>query len=139
MGYSPSALTEMLQAQQTPIPVAQAVFTRNDQQPPVDVVPNQANANVAVAEQIPAEPNGAAAVPGGGRDVLDIIYKVFRVVLLLSFFIPANVSASSPLSEPGKSKPNVIYSPKRPIIPQVRIRHEGKYERKSNVHTPKGN
>ncbi|RCN40540.1 hypothetical protein ANCCAN_13510 [Ancylostoma caninum] len=86
MGYSPSTLGEMLQAQQTPIPVAQAVFTRNDQQPPVDVVPNQANGivNEISYSQIPAEPNVAAAVPGGGRDVLDIIYKVFRVVLLLS-------------------------------------------------------
>lgn len=52
MGYSPSALAGMSPAQQIPIPVAQAVFTRNDQQPPVDVVPNQANANVAVADQV---------------------------------------------------------------------------------------
>ncbi|KAK6027371.1 hypothetical protein OSTOST_06597 [Ostertagia ostertagi] len=32
---------------------------------------------------IPGEPN-VAAVPGGGRDVLDIVYKVFRVLLFLS-------------------------------------------------------
>ncbi|PIO52805.1 hypothetical protein TELCIR_25884, partial [Teladorsagia circumcincta] len=46
--------------------------------------PPQDDVNVAAAaEQIPAEAN-VAAVPGGGRDVLDIVYKVFRVLLFLS-------------------------------------------------------
>ncbi|VDL67803.1 unnamed protein product, partial [Nippostrongylus brasiliensis] len=33
---------------------------------------------------MPAEPNGLGGVPVGGRDVLDIIYRVFRVLLFLS-------------------------------------------------------
>ncbi|KAK6729292.1 hypothetical protein RB195_006377 [Necator americanus] len=70
--------------QQISVQAAQAVFSRGDQQPAAAIVPNQDNGNVPVAAQVPAEPNVAAAVPGGGRDVLDFVYKVFRVVLLLS-------------------------------------------------------
>ncbi|KAE9418679.1 hypothetical protein Angca_003211 [Angiostrongylus cantonensis] len=51
------------------------------------VPPNQADANVVqAAQQIPAEANvaAAAAVPGGRRDVLDLVYRAFRVLLFLS-------------------------------------------------------
>ncbi|VDP40710.1 unnamed protein product [Heligmosomoides polygyrus] len=42
--------------------------------------PNQDDIDVvAAALQIPAEPNAVAAVPGGGSDVLKIIYKIFSL------------------------------------------------------------
>ncbi|KAK6053509.1 hypothetical protein COOONC_08984 [Cooperia oncophora] len=61
------------------IPVAQVV-NHGGQAP----APPQDDVNVAAAaEQIPGEPN-VAAVPGGGRDILDMVYRVFRVLLFLS-------------------------------------------------------
>lgn len=49
------------------------------------VQPNQDDVNMAAAAQpIQAEPNVAAVVPGGGRDILDIVYRVFRVLVFLS-------------------------------------------------------
>ncbi|VDO32812.1 unnamed protein product [Haemonchus placei] len=63
------------------IPVAQVV---NHGGPANAAAPPQDDVNVAAAaEQVPAEPNGIA-VQGGGRDVLDMVYRVFRVLLFLS-------------------------------------------------------
>ncbi|VDM57037.1 unnamed protein product [Angiostrongylus costaricensis] len=67
------------------IPIAR-VLTARDGHAGV-VPPNQADANVVqAAQQIPAEANvaAAAAVPGGRRDVLDLVYRAFRVLLFLS-------------------------------------------------------
>ncbi|VDM77587.1 unnamed protein product [Strongylus vulgaris] len=83
MGYNPVLFGASV-TQQTPTPSPGAGTTDNGQQAPVNVVPNQANGNVGAGEQMPAEANLAQAVPGGRGDALDIIYKVFRVVLLLS-------------------------------------------------------
>ncbi|VDK73146.1 unnamed protein product [Cylicostephanus goldi] len=84
MGYSPSMFAASA-AQQIPAASIQAGTAGNGQQAPVNIVPNQPNGNVGAAEQMPAEANIAQAVPGGERgDALDIMYKVFRVVLLLS-------------------------------------------------------
>ncbi|KHJ97784.1 hypothetical protein OESDEN_02229 [Oesophagostomum dentatum] len=84
MGYSPSPhLASPIQ--QASAPAARPGNTGNDQQPQVDVVANQGNDNAPAAEQLPAEPNFAPVAAGGGRgDALDMVYKVFRVVLLLS-------------------------------------------------------
>ncbi|XGW21537.1 hypothetical protein V3C99_004474 [Haemonchus contortus] len=63
------------------IPVAQVVNHGGQANP---AAPPQDDVNVAAAaEQVPAEPNGIA-VQGGGRDVLDMVYRVFRVLLFLS-------------------------------------------------------
>ncbi|KAJ1346283.1 hypothetical protein KIN20_001038 [Parelaphostrongylus tenuis] len=88
MGYvsplGPQASNAGSNGQTMNLPIARALAARDDHTGVVP--PNQADANVVQApQQIPAEANvAAAAAPGGGRDVLDLVYRVFRVLLFLS-------------------------------------------------------
>ncbi|KJH52947.1 hypothetical protein DICVIV_00816 [Dictyocaulus viviparus] len=65
------------------VPFVRLVVSRGDQARVA--VHNHAEVNAADAvQQIPADPNVAAAVPGQEPDVLDLVYRIFRVLLFLS-------------------------------------------------------